>query len=134
MPKLTGILLAAGLLLLPLGCNKTAVPEPRAATEAKTSRIESEAQAVKLRTQESIEDFAAETEAAVRKASKRLTSDAGKRADELSAFAAQMAEDAKDRALDIPDVVDRALERHTRRWHEKRQKSQPALDPDDWPF
>ena len=51
---------------------------------------------------------------------------AEKKSADLSAFAVQIAEDAKDRAVDIPDMVDQALERHTRRFHENRRKTKQA--------
>ncbi len=85
-------------------------------------RVHRDAKAVEARTKKNIDDFAAEADAAVRKAGDHIKNEAGQHADDLSALAASIAEDAKDRALDIPEAVDQALERHTRRWHENRRR------------
>jgi hypothetical protein len=122
MKKLSCVLLLAGLAGVTGGCNKTASTEP---TTTRTSALEQgnrEAKSVELQARRNIDDFAAEADAAVRKAGTHIKKEAGKHADDLSAFAASIAEDAKDRALDIPEAVDQALERHTQRWHENRRR------------
>ena len=50
--------------------------------------------------------MAAEVKTSVQKTQSDLETDARRKRDEMAEFAAQMAEDAKDRALDIPDVLD----------------------------
>ena len=127
MKKLSCVLLLAGLAGVTGGCNKTASTEPPTARtgaveRVKVERVKRDAKSIELQARRDIDEFAAEADAAVRKAGTNIKKEAGKHADDLSAFAASMAEDAKDRALDIPEAVDQALERHTRRWHDNRRR------------
>ena len=122
MKKLSCVLLLAGLAGVTEGCNKTASTEPPTTRTSAVERGEREAKSIELQARRGIDEFAEEADATIRKAGDHIKKEAGQHADELSAFAASIAEDAKDRALDIPEAVDQALERHTRRWHDNRRR------------
>jgi hypothetical protein len=135
MQKLSWMLLLLGLAPLSLGCNKSSAPEQTTSHGSAVEGIAQEERAIKLRAKREIDEITEEAEAAVRKARARVKTAAEKKSADLSAFAVQIAEDAKDRAVDIPDMVDQALERHTRRFHENRRTTKQAEnrdDEDDW--
>jgi hypothetical protein len=122
MKKLSCVLVLSCLAAATGGCNKTASTEPPTTRTSAVEQVKRDAKSIEEQTRRDIDQLAAEAEAAIRKAGMNVKKQAGKHADDLSAFAAAMAEDAKDRALDIPEVVDRALERHTRRWQDNRRR------------
>lgn len=99
------------LFALSPGCGKQEA-QPRATTPVKSDlehaandarhTIEREAR----RMQDDWTDFQTKVQGNVRKTQKDFQSQVSKQRDEMAEYAAQMAEDAKDRALDIPDVLD----------------------------
>jgi hypothetical protein len=116
------MLLISGLPAVIGGCNKSESTQPATTRTSAVERVTQDARSIESRTRRDIDQLAAEAEAAIRKAGTNIRKEAGKHSDDLSAFAASIAEDAKDRALDIPEAVDQALERHTRRWHDNRRR------------
>ena len=122
MKRLSCVFFVAGLAGVTGGCNRTNSSDPPTARTGAVERVQRDAKSIEARSKHSIDEFAAEADAAVRKTGEHLKHEAGQHADELSALAASIAEDEKDRALDIPEAVDQALERHTRRWHENRRR------------
>jgi hypothetical protein len=121
MKRLSCMFFVAGLAGVTGGCNRSAPSEAPTTHTGAVERVQGDAKSIESRARQNIDDFAAEADAAVRKAGNHIKKEAGQHADDLSAFAASIAEDAKDRALDIPEAVDQALERHTRRWKENRR-------------
>lgn len=122
MRKLSCVVLLAGLVGATGGCNKSSSTEAPTTRTSAVERGKTEAKAIESHAKRDIDEFAAEAEATVRKAGTQIKKHAGQHADDLSAFAASIAEDAKDRALDIPEAIDQALERHTRRWQDNRRR------------
>jgi hypothetical protein len=103
-------LLLVGLLFLAIGCGKESTPPAASTHKRGFDRLADEAGQTYDRNSRQVrqdfDDLAAETERTVKHAKKSLTKEAKKHRDDLAEFAAQMAEDAKDRAMDIPDVMD----------------------------
>jgi hypothetical protein len=134
MRKLSGMLLAAGLAALPTGCTKSQ-PQGKSVPHVKTAdtsnSVEHTLELHARRAKREIDQITDEAEDAVRKAEDRLHSEAGKREEEMSEFAAEVAEEAKDRAVDIPEVVDRVLERHTKRLHDSLRKARQHEETDE---
>lgn len=104
------------LIALQVGCGKQDPPPradvpPRAAIPAtELDRVADDARrAVEREAQRMHEDWdrlTSDVKEGVNKVPGDLKLQIQKQRDEMAEFAAQMAEDAKDRALDIPDVLD----------------------------
>ena len=98
------------LIALQAGCGKEDTP-PRAATpKTELDRVADDAKrSVEREAQRMHDDWdrlASDVKENVKKVPGELKLEVQKQRDEMAEFAAQMAEDAKDRALDIPDVLD----------------------------
>jgi hypothetical protein len=96
-----------------LGCNQGSPNSPPAASDRSSQTVD-RGQRVGEQLQRDVEkdldDLANDVHDAIGGVRKRFRTEAEKKADELSEFAARMAEDAKDRAIDVPEMVDMMFE------------------------
>lgn len=115
MNRLALATLMLGALSAGCGQQPSRAPQPQAAKpETELDRVARE-MAEKLRAQghqahSELDDFAGRMQDTVRqsqdKVHAQVKQQVDKQAEAMAEYAAQMAEDAKDRALDIPDVLD----------------------------
>ena len=98
------------LVALQAGCGKQDTPPQAVKPATEMDRVADDAKrAVERETQRVYDDWNGLVSDAKKNANKvqnDLKSQVTKQRDEMAEFAAEMAEDAKDRALDIPDVLD----------------------------
>ncbi len=78
----------------------------RRQTDAASAELDQFAQELRGTAQSTRSEIEKRLDAEMQQTKKAITSKANQQAQEMAEFAAQMAEDAKDRALDIPDVLD----------------------------
>ncbi len=129
MYRITLALLIAAGAALPIGCNRSASSDSHArkndhqTLEEAEQAIESQAQQAKRK----IDAITAQAEEALHEARARQDR-LKKKAIDMSEYAAQLAEDAKDRAEDLPDEIDRAAETNARRWRDHWNHSQSRAE------
>jgi seryl-tRNA synthetase len=106
-------IVVAFLAALAVGCGKQETPRTVANPDGEVQRVANEATRAAERQAKAMQDewnqLAKDVDKTVRKTQAKAAKQVKqvrKQTNDLAEFAAQMAEDAKDRALDIPDVID----------------------------
>ncbi len=106
-------IIVAFLAILAVGCSKQGTQRSIAKPEKEVQRVANEATREAERQAKAMQDewnlLAKDLDRTVRKTQAKASTQVKqvrKQTNDLAEFAAQMAEDAKDRALDIPDVID----------------------------
>ncbi len=98
------------LATLHVGCGKQETPPAAARPADNIEQLATDTQHAVERQARRVQDdwdrFARDAKGEVQRSRDKIDSQLKKQHDEMAEFAAQMAEDAKDRALDIPDVLD----------------------------
>lgn len=105
---MTRLLIAAGLLVAITGCGKqgSETPKSKNAVDRVIGDVQRSTEREARRLHNDLDEMAAEARNAAERARTGAGNKAKQEADKLSDYAARMAEDAKDRAMDIPDAID----------------------------
>jgi hypothetical protein len=118
--------LLAALCAATLGCNKGSTPEPPSASNRVSQAVDDGRRVVDLHSrhvEKELDDMANDVHDAIGGVHHQFKTQAEKKAEELSEFAAEMAEDAKDRAVDMPEMVDMMFEPRQRHDTYRRDRS-----------
>lgn len=106
-------LMCAVICVFTLGCNTSSTPPQSSPSDRVSQAIDDGREVIekhKRGVASDLDDMAKQVQNAIGGTKNQFKSQAEKKADELSQFAAQMAEDAKDRAIDMPEMVDMMFE------------------------